>query len=198
MPTLSLKIISKILSLLFLSAIIAEAHTGKGLANGFTSGFLHPIFGLDHVVAMVAVGLWGAFLGAPAIWLLPVMFPIIMALGGVLGVAGVPLPGVEIGIALSAIVLGIMVAAAARLPLFIAAILVAIFAIFHGHAHGAELPQAANPLAYSLGFVLSTGLLHLSGITLGLLDRFSKGKLAIRILGGVITLIGLGFLTHIL
>ena len=192
------KQIRKIVWMVFAMAVLAEAHTGQGLAGGFVSGFLHPISGLDHVVAMVSVGLWGAFLGAPAIWLLPVVFPLVMAFGGVLGVAGVPLPGVEIGIALSAIVLGIMVASAARPPLYVAAVLVGIFAIFHGHAHGTELPNAANPLAYSLGFVLATGLLHLSGIAFGLLDRFPGGKLAIRALGGIVSLIGFGFLTHVL
>ena len=192
------KQIRKIIGMVLATVVLAEAHSGQGLAGGFVSGFLHPISGLAHVVAMVSVGLWGAFLGAPAIWLLPVVFPLVMAFGGVLGVAGVPLPGVEIGIALSAIVLGLMVASAAKPPIFVAAILVGIFAIFHGHAHGAELPKAANPLAYSLGFVLATGLLHLSGIAFGLLDRFSAGKLAIRVLGGIVSLIGLGFLTHVL
>lgn len=179
-------------------ATVAGAHTGQGLQGGFVSGFRHPISGLDHVVAMVAVGLWGAFLGSPAIWLLPVVFPLVMAFGGALGVAGVPLPGVEVGIALSAIVLGTLVAAAARPPLWVAAGLVGVFAIFHGHAHGTELPHAANPLAYSLGFVLATGLLHLSGVAFGLLDRFPTGKLAIRLLGVVVALVGLGFLFGVL
>jgi urease accessory protein len=179
-------------------AAFADAHSGQGFQGGFISGFLHPVNGLDHVVAMISVGLWGAFLGAPAIWLLPVVFPLVMAFGGVLGVAGVPLPGVETGIALSAIVLGLMVAAAARPPLWIAAVLVGVFAVFHGHAHGTELPHAANPLAYSLGFVIATGLLHLGGIAFGLLDRFPAGKVAIRVLGVLIALIGVGFLTHVL
>ena len=188
----------KTIGIILTTAVLAQAHSSQGMADGYISGFLHPIFGLDHVVAMVAVGLWGAILGNPAIWLLPVVFPLVMAFGGVLGVAGVPLPGVEIGIALSAIVLGIMVAMALRPPLFVAAIIVGMFAIFHGHAHGAELPKAANALAYSMGFVMSTGMLHLSGVAFGLLDRFAQGKLAIRILGGVISLIGLAFLTHVL
>ncbi|HKA81894.1 MAG TPA: HupE/UreJ family protein, partial [Xanthobacteraceae bacterium] len=125
--------------LLVLVGTSAAAHTGSA-SGGFVGGFAHPIFGPDHVVAMVAVGLWGAFLGAPAIWLLPIVFPLVMAGGGVLGILGVPLPGVEIGIALSAVVLGLMVALAARPPLWVAAVLVGAFAIFHGHAHGAELP----------------------------------------------------------
>jgi urease accessory protein len=151
---------------------VALAHTEAWVVGGFLTGFSHPIFGFDHVVAMVAVGLWGAFLGQPAIWLLPVVFPVVMAFGGLAGVLGVPLPGVEIGIAASAVALGAMVALALRPPLWVAAVLVGAFAIFHGHAHGTELPEAANPLAYGVGFVIATGLLHLSGIVLGLLARW--------------------------
>ncbi len=177
----------------------AFAHSDAGdLTGGFLSGFLHPLLGWDHVVAMVAVGLWGAFLGRPAIWVLPVVFPLVMAFGGVLGVAGVKMPGVEVGIALSAIVLGLMVAFAARPPLPIAALIVGLFAIFHGHAHGTELPDAANPMAFSLGFVMATGLLHLAGITFGLLTQWPRGRMAVRAGGGVIAAVGVGFLTGVL
>lgn len=186
-----------LLALLMFSSAV-QAHEGGGIAGGFISGFMHPVVGWDHVVAMVAVGLWGAFLGAPAIWLLPVIFPMVMAFGGVLGVMGVPVPAVETGIAVSAIVLGMMVAIAARPPIWVAAVIVAAFAIFHGHAHGTELPSAANPLAYSLGFVIATGLLHISGIAFGLLVRWPAGKVAVRTGGGVIALVGLGFLTGML
>lgn len=172
----------------------AAAHTGGGLAGGFASGFLHPILGPDHVVAMVAVGLWGAFLGVPAIWLLPVTFPLVMALGGALGVLGVPLPLVEEGIAASALVLGLMVAFAVRPPLWVAALIVGFFALFHGHAHGTELPEAADAVAYSVGFVVATGLLHLAGIGLGLLVASRVGRIAVRTAGGVIALTGLAFL----
>lgn len=177
----------------------AFAHeSAAGLSGGFSSGFMHPISGWDHLVAMVAVGLWGAFLGAPAMWLLPVVFPLVMALGGALGVAGIPLPAVETAIALSAVVLGLMVALAASPPLWIAAVIVGAFAIFHGHAHGTELPESASPLAYSIGFVVATGLLHLSGIGLGLLTRFDSGKFFVRATGGGIALVGVGFLTGLL
>jgi len=183
------------ISLLGLIALPAQAHTGAGdLTGGFLTGFMHPVLGWDHVVAMVAVGLWGAFLGRPAIWVLPVVFPLVMAFGGVLGVVGVPLPGVEVGIALSAIVLGAMVALAARPPLPLAAVLVGVFAIFHGHAHGTELPEAANPIAFSLGFVIATGLLHICGIALGLLVRWRAGRIAVRTGGGLIAAVGFGFL----
>ena len=176
----------------------AFAHSdAASLQGGFMSGFMHPISGLDHVVAMVAVGLWGAFLGRPAIWVLPVVFPLVMALGGALGVAGVPIPFIETGIALSGVVLGLAVLFAVKPPMWIAAIIVGAFAIFHGHAHGAELPNAANPLIYSMGFVIATGLLHLAGIAIGELKRIYNGWI-VRAGGAVVALVGLGFLTHTL
>jgi urease accessory protein len=177
---------------------LAHAHTGEGAIGGFISGFLHPVFGFDHVIAMVAVGLWGAFLGMPAMWLLPVVFPLVMAGGGVLGILGVPVPAVEIGIAVSAIVLGASVAFAVRPPIWVAALIVGVFAIFHGHAHGAELPEAANPLAYSIGFVLATGLLHLSGIAFGLLVRWPAGRAAVRSGGAIISILGCIFLARVI
>lgn len=183
--------------LFFLLTLIsgsAAAHVSGGLAGGFSSGLMHPVLGLDHVVAMVGVGLWGAFLGSPAIWILPVVFPLVMTVGGALGIIGVPLPAVETGIAMSAIVLGAMVAFAVRPPIWIAALIVGFFAIFHGYAHGAELPTSANPLAFSLGFVISTGLLHLTGIAFGLLTRWPSGRRAVQTGGAVIALTGLGFL----
>src|SRR5215831_17875112 len=158
----------------------ALAHSENGVAIDFWGGFTHPIFGLDHVIAMVGVGLWGAFLGAPAIWLLPVVFPLVMAFGGVLGIAGMPLPGVETGIAISAIALGMMVALAAKPPLWVAAVLVGAFAIFHGYAHGAELPIGADAVAFSMGFVIATGTLHLVGITFGGLSHWRAGQIAVR------------------
>jgi urease accessory protein len=171
----------------------ALAHTGR-LAGGFLGGFAHPMFGPDHIAAMVAVGLWGAFLDAPAIYTLPVVFPLVMAVGGVLGILGVPLPGAEILIAISAIALGLMVALAARPPLWIAAVLVGAFAIFHGHAHGAELPPGADAVAFSAGFVVATGLLHLAGIAFGLLARWPAGRIAVRAAGCVIAVAGVVFL----
>ncbi len=162
--------------------------------GSFATGFMHPFTGWDHVAAMVAVGLWGAFLGRPAIWVLPIVFPLVMAFGGFLGLVGVPVPGIEIGIAVSAIVLGLMVAAAARPPLWLAALLVGVFAIFHGHAHGTELPGAADPLLYSLGFVIATGLMHAGGIAFGALAHWPAGRWAVRAGGGLIGLAGLGFL----
>ncbi len=172
----------------------AWAHAQEGVAGGLVSGFLHPLFGPDHVVAMVAVGLWGAQLRAPAIWVLPITFPTVMSIGGVLGVLGVPIPFTEIGIALSAVVLGLMVATVARPPLWVAAVLVGVFAIFHGYAHGTELPNAVNPLAYGIGFVVSTGLLHLCGIAIGLAMKWPLGAQAVRVCGGLIAVAGLYYL----
>ena len=177
-----------------LSPEVSFAHTGEGLTGGFISGFTHPILGWDHVVAMVAVGLWGAFLGSPAIWLLPIVFPMVMAFGAVLGILGIPVPAVEAGIAGSAVVLGLLIVLKARLPLWIAALIVAVFAIFHGYAHGTELPEATNAFAYAIGFVVATGLLHLLGIAFGLLVRWPKGIYAVQAGGGIISAVGLAFL----
>jgi urease accessory protein len=179
------------------AATAAQAHTGDGIGGGFLTGFTHPLFGWDHVIAMAAVGLWGAFLGAPAIWLLPIVFPLVMAVGGALGVAGVPVPMVETGIAASGLVLGLMVAFGVRAPLWIAAVLVGVFAIFHGHAHGTELPTATNPYAYAAGFVVATGLLHLAGIAFGTLAQTQTGTWAVRAAGVVIAALGAAFLTGV-
>ncbi len=184
-----------LVSAALIAAGTASAHEAGATGGGFATGFLHPILGWDHVAAMVAVGLWGAFLGPPAIWTLPVAFPLVMAVGGALGVAGVPLPAVETGIAASAVVIGAAVALAARPPIWVAAAIVAIFAVFHGHAHGTEMPAASSPLAYAIGFVIGTGLLHLVGIALGLLARSRRGTLAVRAVGGAIALAGVGFVT---
>ena len=174
---------------------IALAHVGQGnMSGGFVSGFLHPILGPDHVVAMVAVGMWGAQLGAPAIWVLPVTFPLVMAFGGVLGILGVPVPAIEIGIAVSAIVLGAMVAFSARPPLWVAMVMVGVFAIFHGYAHGAELPESANAVAFSIGFVVATGSLHALGILIGTLNRWKVSSRLLRLGGTLIAFAGFYFL----
>jgi urease accessory protein len=172
----------------------AAAHIVKGEAVGFISGFEHPISGLDHVLAMVAVGLWGAQLGRPAIWLLPVTFPMVMAVGGFLGLVGVPLPGSEVAIALSGVALGAAVTLEARPPLPVAAFVVGVFGLFHGYAHGAELPPGQNALLYSLGFVLATGMLHACGIAIGFAHRWPWGRVALRGAGVVVMSGGFYFL----
>ncbi|WP_309645702.1 HupE/UreJ family protein [Phenylobacterium sp.] len=172
----------------------AWAHSGATLQGGFASGFLHPIGGPDHLLAMVAVGLWGAFLGRPLVLILPVIFPTVMAVGGVLGMLGVPMPPVELGIAVSVLMLGFMVAAAFRAPVWAASLVVGLFAVFHGYAHGQELPVAADPVAYSLGFVLATGLLHVAGIAVGMLNARPLGRVVTRGLGAFIAAAGVYFL----
>lgn len=181
------------------AATPALAHSESSVAGGFLAGFTHPLYGLDHLLAMVAVGLWGAFLGRPLIYVLPVVFPTVMAIGGILGMSGIMLPPVELGIALSVLLLGGLVAAAQPLPVLAASLIVGLFAIFHGFAHGQELPVTADPVGYSLGFVLSTGLLHIVGIGLGYLTRL-PGALALlpRLLGGIIALAGCYFLYKVI
>jgi len=180
--------------LLALVALPALAHVQEGQAAGFLTGLAHPVSGLDHVLAMIAVGLWGAQLGAPALWLLPVTFPLVMAFGGLFGLLGIPLPGVEVGIALSALALGLAVATSWRPPLAVAALLVAAFAVFHGHAHGTELPEGQSGLTYSIGFVVATGLLHLAGIGIGVIHRWPAGQRVLRALGAGVAIGGAYFL----
>lgn len=181
------------IALLFLPRA-AFAHVEQGAAAGFLSGFRHPISGWDHILAMVAVGLWGSQLGPPALWLLPVTFPMMMAFGGMLGLLGVPLPAVELGIAGSAIVLGSMVALEAKPKLAVSMVIVAVFALFHGHAHGSELAPGTSALAYSLGFVVSTGCLHGVGILLGAAHKWPTGRRAVQTAGALVAAAGLFFL----
>ena len=175
----------------------ACAHVETGVAGGLTSGLLHPVLGPDHLVAMVAVGLWGAQLGAPAIWLLPIVFPVVMAMGGLLGIAGLPMPFIEVGIAMSGVLLGLAIALRFRAGLVVTAVLVGVFALFHGHAHGTELPSAANALAYGIGFVIATGLLHLTGILLGVAVRWPVGERLVRACGALIAGIGAYYLASV-
>jgi urease accessory protein len=180
---------------LYLLAQDAAAHLQQGEARGFVTGLMHPVSGLDHVLAMIAVGLWGAQLGTPAIWVLPVAFPVVMALGGVLGLVGIPLPGTELGIAASMVLLGGAVLFELKPPLWIAAMLVAFFAIFHGHAHGTELPPGQNGLLYSMGFVCATGFLHGVGVSIGLAHRWTWGRAMLRLSGAFIASMGVFFLS---
>lgn len=194
----SLRVISALAALLFSVDVFAHAETG--VAGGLVSGLLHPVTGLDHLIAMVAVGIWGAQLGRPAIYILPVTFPLLMALGGLLGLSGLPVATalVEVGIALSAVILGLLVALRLKIPIWGAAAIVSVFALCHGHAHGTELPSAANALAYGVGFVIATGLLHLCGIMLGELIRLPVGERIVRGIGALIAILGFVFLsTHV-
>jgi urease accessory protein len=170
---------------------LAYAHVGVGDTIGFTQGLGHPLRGIDHILAMVAVGLWAAQCDGRARWVIPATFVFTMVLGGVIGTMGIIVPFVEQGIVLSILVLGVLVAAAVRLPLFASVLIVGLFALFHGHAHGAEMPPNVSGLAYGAGFVLATALLHALGIGMGLLtSRLGQANLA-RISGGIIAMAGM-------
>jgi urease accessory protein len=176
----------------------ASAHTGAGAAVGFAHGFVHPVSGIDHVLAMVAVGIFAANLGGRALWAVPATFVSVMALGGALGMVGIAVPFVEIGIAASVIVLGLAVALRLQWPVATAMALVGAFAVFHGHAHGAEMPAAASGFDYATGFLLATALLHAAGIGFGLgIARFGRihAPRAIRFGGAAMAITGLGLLT---
>jgi urease accessory protein len=182
---------------LALTPSLAFAHVGVGDTTGIAQGFMHPISGTDHVLAMVAVGLLAVHLGGRALWLVPLSFVAMMAFGGVLGMAGIGLPFVEVAIGLSVVVLGIIVAARVNPPAAIAMALVGLFAIFHGHAHGAEMPETASGLAYGVGFILATALLHAIGIGVGILignagQRYSRT--ISQIAGGAMALAGIAIL----
>lgn len=170
---------------------IAEAHTGHASQfDGLAAGFIHPFGGLDHLLAMVAVGLWAASLGGAARWLVPASFIALMALGAVAGAYGITLPAVETLIALSVIALGVLVALQVRIPAVSAAAIVALFGLLHGHAHGAEMPAMAQPLGYGLGFVAATALLHGVGLSLGTVLPRLAPKRVVGVAGGAIALAG--------
>ncbi len=176
---------------------LAHAHTGLGDVGGFAHGFTHPLSGLDHILAMVMVGLFAAQLGGQARWLVPMSFVSAMMLGGVLGLAGIAVPFVELGIGLSIVVLGGAVAFGFRAHVAAATALVGFFAVFHGYAHGAEMPETASGLAYGAGFVLATATLHAAGLGLGLLldsKGKARGSLFVRSLGGLAAFAGVGVL----
>lgn len=179
---------------LILLASPAQAHSGTGLPGGFAAGVAHPLTGADHMLAMVAVGLWGHFLGRPLIYLLPMVFPMMMAVGAGIGMIGIALPPVELGIAVSVVILGALVLGAVRARPWLACAVAALFALFHGYAHGIELPSAADPIGYSLGFVFATGSLHVLGIAIGTLARVPRGEIMLRGLGAIVLACGLFFL----
>jgi urease accessory protein len=177
--------------LVLLAPAGAEAHLLGAHGAGLAQGLAHPFAGIDHLLAMVAVGLWAAQRGGRALWAVPLAFVAMMALGGALGIAGAPLPLVEPGIAGSLVVLGLLVALALRLPLAAAMAVVGAFAVFHGHAHGTELPEAMAPVAYAAGFVLATAALHGVGVAAGLALRRPMGQALVRASGAGVALAGL-------
>lgn len=176
---------------------LAYAHTGAGAVHGFSHGFAHPLGGLDHLLAMVTVGIFAWQLGGRAVWAVPATFVGLMAVGGALGVSGIDVPFVELGIALSVTVLGGVVAFGLKAPLAAAMAMVGFFAIFHGHAHGAEMPADASGLAYGLGFMVATAGLHLAGIGLGMaIGRFGElhGEKFVRGAGAAVAVAGVGIM----
>jgi urease accessory protein len=175
----------------------AMAHTGVGATHGFVHGFMHPVSGVDHILAMVAVGLFAAHLGGRALWLVPATFVAIMAAGGAIGMSGLGIPYVETGIGLSVLVLGLVLMARIAPPVGVAMGLVGFFAIFHGHAHGAEMPADASGLAYGLGFIAATALLHAAGVGLGVVLGKAGSQVSTplaRVGGGAMALAGVGLL----
>ena len=169
----------------------ASAHTGSEHAFSFASGFKHPFTGLDHMLAMVAVGLWAGLNGGRALWVWPVAFVGVMVLGGLLGISGVAVPMVEAGILASVVVLGLLVLAAAQVPVSAGAILVAAFALLHGHAHGAELPGEAAAATYAAGFAIATAILHAIGIGVAHVAGSANGRLAVRGAGALVAVAGI-------
>ena len=177
---------------LLLAPSLAQAHPGvTGHTHGFENGLLHPLTGLDHICAMVAVGLWAAQRGGRALWLVPLTFVSVMIIGGILGMGGINVPYVEQGIAASVLVLGIFIAAAVRLPLTASIAIVGLFALFHGYAHGAEMPESVSGFAYGIGFVVATASLHLCGIALGIATQRFASAQTVRYLGGGIAACGI-------
>ncbi len=178
----------------------ALAHTGAGATSGFLHGVGHPVSGIDHLLAMIMVGMFAWQLGGRAIWLLPATFVTVMATGGALGVAGVHVPYIETGIALSVIVLGAAVALGVKAPVAAAVAVVAVFAVFHGHAHGAEMPEDAGGLAYGLGFILATAVAHATGLGFGFVvgkADAAYGSLTVRGAGALAAALGVGIFAGI-
>jgi urease accessory protein len=187
-------IVALAVALLLLWPCVAVAHITEGMGGGFGQGFAHPLTGPDHFLAMFAVGVWGAQMGGRAVWTLPVTFPLIMAAGGLVGMSGLPLPHVELGIALSILALGSAIALRWHPIEAVAIALIAVFAICHGYAHGVELPTAADPADFAAGFVIATGLIHVFGIGVGLaLGKPLGGRLA-QTLGALIAAGGVYYL----
>lgn len=178
------------LTAIALTAAPALAHTGVGETSSFMAGLGHPVGGLDHILAMVAVGLWAALKGGKAIWLWPCVFVGVMVAGGALGMAGIELPLVEPGILASIVVLGLLVAIAANLPLAAGATIIGVFALAHGHAHGAEAPEAGTALLYGLGFALATAALHAAGIGLAVFSREAVWRTVVRAVGAGLAVAG--------
>ncbi|HTL65413.1 MAG TPA: HupE/UreJ family protein [Pseudolabrys sp.] len=182
-----------------LAPAAALAHPGHDGAGGLMYGFVHPVTGIDHVLAMIAVGVLAALYGGRALWLVPLSFVAAMAMAGVIGMAGIVIPVAEVGIGLSVVVLGLAIAFQLRPPTFVAMAVVGFFALFHGYAHGAELPDGITGLSFALGFLLATALLHGTGVGLGLLmQRQASSRRLLHVGGGAMALVGIAVLANFL
>lgn len=170
---------------------LALAHPGHEHTTSFMTGFMHPMGGVDHLLAMLAIGLWAASLGGRALWAVPSAFVGTMLVGGFLAVAGVQVPFIEQGIVLSVILMGALLVGAARFPVAMCAGLAGLFALFHGAAHGLEMPLNANGAEYALGFAASTALLHVAGIGFGAFIARVKAPMVTRVAGSIIAVTGL-------
>lgn len=179
---------------------VAYAHDGTNLAlGGFLSGLVHPVLGYDHLLAMLSVGILSAQIGGRAIWTVPATFVSVMAVGGLLGLIDIGLTATEFGIAVSLVILGSVIAAERRLSILVAMVGVGFFAIFHGYAHGSEVPETAEPFLYALGFLIGTALIHITGVVIGDISRhYERGKIILRVGGALIALIGLLFIYGVL
>lgn len=181
---------------LLLGAGSAAAHEAGSLPYGsFMGGLVHPVLGFDHFLAMVSVGVLSAQMGGRAIWTVPTTFVTVMAIGGLLGLIDIGLTAIELGIAFSVLVLGIAIAAEKKIPVLLAMAFVGAFAIFHGYAHGAEMPSIARPVLYASGFLTGTAGLHITGLLIGdISQHYAIGKIGLRVAGGVIAALGVTFL----
>jgi urease accessory protein len=185
----------KLIFILMFCPALAFAHVQQGDVGGFLSGASHPVLGYDHLLAMISVGVLSAQMGGKAIWSVPLTFVMVMVVGGLLGMVGVPLISVELGIAVSVIVLGIALAAEKKLPALLAMLCVGFFAVFHGHAHGTEMPSMVQPLLYVLGFITGTATIHLTGVVIGLAANLvPRGEVLLRVCGAGIACAGIHFL----
>ena len=185
-----IRVALSILGVVLFFPIMSYAHEGSG--GGFMSGLTHPVLGFDHLLAMLSVGILSAQMGGQAIWRVPLTFVLVMLFGGVLGINGVPLFSVELGIALSVFALGIAIALERKLSSLLAMVFVGFFAIFHGHAHGTEMPSLSKPVFYACGFVIGTAGIHVAGVLIGIIaERLKDGGQLLRYAGAGIA--GIGF-----
>jgi urease accessory protein len=196
------KVIRSVILAIFLGLIpgAAYAHDGSNVPfGGFLSGLVHPVLGFDHLLAMLSVGILSAQIGGRAIWTVPATFVSVMALGGALGLIDIGLTSIELGIAASLVLLGLIIAAERKLPILLAMAGVGFFAIFHGYAHGAEMPTTAEPVLYAAGFLTGTALIHIAGLIIGdIAKHYDSGKVALRVGGGLIAMVGILFIAGVL